>query len=418
MNNTNLRIILVTAAMLFLSVGFANAACYLNIVDEDSSEYQGYLNVSLDISTEAPYNAEMVLTDETQAFFPDAAIGTILLNIPADQIESVTDSEGNDWVVNETAEDADNFGTFNTVIEPGDDAEPVPAANISINLVDTWDESFPRNDQGYLIATEIINIGETGDESAWVTLGFCEAPAPIDDEGEPVDEIPADDEEPTDEVPADDEEPIDEEPVDDNETAAGTLCYLDIVQEDKSEYEEQLNATLLIDNETDNRIEIELSNETLEAFGSASISMILLNVPADEIENVTDADGNELEFAENETNGTNDQPFGEFLTEITARLVGQQLPPFGNFITEIRIQEAANATGPINISFTEEWEGVLPPNNEGYVIATEVQNIGETDDDSAWITLGSCEIDDTAANDTTPANETEGDIFITLQSGA
>nr|WP_305891173.1 hemerythrin domain-containing protein [Methanolobus chelungpuianus] len=37
------------------------------------------------------------------------------------------------------------------------------------------------------------------------------------------------------------------------------------------------------------------------------------------------------------------------------------------------------------------------------------------EEDSAWITLGFCEVNDTAANDTAPANDTQ-DIFITLES--
>ncbi|MDP2218062.1 MAG: hypothetical protein Q8J68_12340 [Methanolobus sp.] len=286
MKNTKLKIALITAVMLFLSIGFASAACYLNDVQEDSIEYEGYLNVSLDVSTSAPYTAEMMLTDETQAFFPDATIETILLNVPVDQIESVTDAEGNEWEVNEISEEADGFGIFNVSIDSGDDVEIDPATTITINLVDTWDQSFPRNDAGYLIATEINGIGEDADDSAWVTLGFCEAPAPIVDEEEPIEEVPV--EEPPVEEPPVEEPPVEEPQVE--EPAEETVCYLNVVQEDKSEFEGQLNATLIIDNETENTAEIELANETLEEFQEAQMNRILLNVPVDQIESVTDAD--------------------------------------------------------------------------------------------------------------------------------
>ncbi|AFV22482.1 hypothetical protein Mpsy_0269 [Methanolobus psychrophilus R15] len=410
MKNNKLKIALITAVVLFLSIGFASAACYLNDVQEDSIEYEGYLNVSLDVSTSAPYTAEMMLTDETQAFFPDATIETILLNVPVDQIESVTDAEGNEWEVNEISEEANGFGIFNVSIDPGDDIEIDPATTITINLVDAWDQSFPRNDAGYLIATEINGIGENADDSAWVTLGFCEAPTPIVDEEEPIEEVPV--EEPPVEEPPVEEPPIEETPVE--VPAEETVCYLNVVQEDKSEYEGQLNATLIIDNET-NTAEIELANETLEEFQEAQMNRILLNVPVDQIESVTDAEGNEFEFAEAEGE-INDNPFGDFITMITV-MMDMEDHGFGDFITEITVSETGNMTGPITITFTDEWEGELPPNDEDHVIATAIQNIGEMGDDNAWITIGFCE--ETSAlpiDDTVPENETEADLVITLQS--
>ena len=407
MKNTKLKIALITAVVLFLSIGFASAACYLNDVQEDSIEYEGYLNVSLDVSTSAPYTAEMMLTDETQAFFPDAAIETILLNIPADQIESVTDAEGNEWEVNEISEEANGFGTFNVSIDPGDDVEIDPATTITINLVEEWDQSFPNNDAGYLIATEINGIGEDADDSAWVTLGFCEAPAPIVDDEEPIEEVPV--EEPPVEEPPVEEPPVEESP------AEETVCYLNVVQEDKSEFEGQLNATLIIDNETENTAEIELANETLEEFQEAQISKILVNVPVDQIESVTDAEGNEFEFAEAQGE-TNDNPFGDFITMITV-MMDMEDHGFGNFITEITVSETGNMTGPITITFTDEWDGELPPNDEDYIIATDIQNIGEIGDDNAWITIGFCEATSAEPiDDTVPENETEADLVIILQS--
>jgi uncharacterized surface protein with fasciclin (FAS1) repeats len=405
MKNSRLRIALIAAVMVFLSVGSASAACYLNDVQEDSIEYEGYLNVSLDVSTSAPYTAEMMLTDETLGFFPDATIETILLNIPVDQIESVTDAEGNEWEINEVGEEANGFGTFNISIEPADDSEIDPTTTITINLVDTWDQSFPRNDAGYLIATDISNIGENAGDSAWVTLGFCEAPTPIVDEEEPVEEVPV--EEPPVEEPPVEEPPVEEQP------AEETVCYLNVVQENKSEYEGQLNATLIIDNETENTAEIELANETLEDFQDAQIGKLLLNVPADQIENVTDAEGNELEFTEAEEE-TDDNPFGNFITMITVMMSDEVEHDFGEFTTEITVSETENMTGPITIVFTEEWDGALPSNEEGYVIAVNIQNIGEMGDDNAWITLGFCEASEATEQMNIVETATEAGSFTTL----
>ncbi|WP_292464624.1 fasciclin domain-containing protein [Methanolobus sp.] len=415
MKNSLLRIALIAAVMVLLSVGSASAACYLNDVQEDSIEYEGYLNVSLDVSTSAPYTAEMMLTDETLGFFPDATIETILLNIPADQIESVTDAEGNEWEINEVSEEANGFGAFNISIEPADDSEINSTTTVTINLVDSWDQSFPRNDAGYLIATDISNIGENAGDSAWVTLGFCEAPAPIVDEEEPVEEPPVEEppvEEPPVEEPPVEETPVEEPPVEE-QPAAETVCYLNVVQEDKSAYEGQLNATLVIDNETENTAEIELANETLEDFQDAQIGKLLLNVPADQIENVTDAEGNELEFTETGEE-TDDNPFGNFITMITVMMSDEMEHDFGEFTTEITVSETENMTGPITIAFTEEWNGALSPNEEGYVIAADVQNIGEMGDDNAWITLGFCEASEATEQMNIVETATEAGSFSTL----
>jgi uncharacterized surface protein with fasciclin (FAS1) repeats len=415
MNNPRLRITLITAAMVFLSIGFASAACYLNDVEEDGSEYEDYLNVSMNVSTDAPYTAEMMLTDDTQAFFPDAAVDNILLNVPADQIESVVDADGNEWEVNEVTGDASDFGAFNTSIEPGEDAEVSPTT-INITFADTWDQAFPRNDEGYLVAAQISNIGEAGDDSAWVTIGFCDEETPLDgtpaDENETVtdnetivdenvtdnDTIIIIDENVTDNETIDDENVTDNDTiiidgnettdnetiVDENETAEAD-CYLNIVQEDKSQYEGQLNASVMTDNET-NTAEIELTNDTLETFQDARISKIQVNAPVELIENVTDSEGNELEFTEIDVNETNDMPFGEFLIVITALMSDELEHDFGDFQTEITVSETGNATGPITITYTDEWDGTIPVNEQGYAIAALVENIGDAGNDSAWIT--------------------------------
>ncbi|MDP2217051.1 MAG: hypothetical protein Q8J68_07200, partial [Methanolobus sp.] len=135
----------------------------------------------------------------------------------------------------------------------------------------------------------------------------------------------------------------------------------------------------------------------------------------DQIESVTDAEGNEFEFAE-AGGEINDNPFGDFITMITV-MMDMEDHGFGDFITEITVSETGNMTGPITITFTDEWDGELPPNDEGHIIATDIQNIGEMGDDSAWITIGFCEATSSEpVDDTVPENETEADLVVTLQS--
>lgn len=371
------RIVFLAVAIAILSIGFANATCYINEVEVNKSQYQGDLNATLIINNQTtPYSAEIELDNETLEVFPNARMTTILLNIPADQIDSATSEAGN-WSIVEI----DEQGQTNTVVMAVIDETTENASGpVTINFNDNWNGTFPANAEGYVIAVNIENIGDTGDDSAWVTLGFCDEETPID---EPVDEEPVD------------EEPVDEEPVngetpEENVTNV-TTCYLNIVEENKSQYEGDLNATMLVNNETTPyTAEIELSNDTQETFPNATLTTIVLNVPADQIINANDTLGNEWEITEIEEEELN--PFGNFTTMLTMN--EDILNPFGRFVTKISISESVNETGPVTIYFDDSWNGTFPENEEGYVIAANIEDIGEAGNDSAWVTLGFCEVEE------------------------
>jgi uncharacterized surface protein with fasciclin (FAS1) repeats len=362
------RILLLAVAIAVLSIGFANAACYINVVEENKSQYDGDLNATMTINNQTtPYSAEIELSNETLEVFPNATMTTILLNVPADQIESASSAAGN-WSIVEI----DEQGQTNTIItaEIDENAETVPGPVI-INFNDSWNGTFPENDEGYVIAVDIENIGEMEDDSAWVTLGFCDEDTPID-------------------VPI--EEPVDEEPVDDEEPINVTTCYLNIVEENKTQYDGDLNATMIVNNETTPyTAEIELTNDTQETFPNATLTTIVLNVPADQIVNANDTLGNEWEITEIVEEEPN--PFGNFSTMLT--MSEDMMNPFGQFITKITINEtSSNATGPVTIYFDDSWNGTFPENEDGYVIAANIEDIGEMGNDSAWVTLGFCETEE------------------------
>ncbi len=361
------RILLLAVAIAVLSIGFANAACYINVVEENKSQYDGDLNATMTINNQTtPYSAEIELSNETLEVFPNATMTTILLNVPADQIESAISEAGN-WSIVEI----DEQGQTNTIITAEIDENTENASGpVTINFDDSWDGTFPENDEGYVIAVDIENIGEMEDDSAWVTLGFCDEDTPID---VPIEEPPV-------------EEPPVEEPIN------ITTCYLNIVEENKTQYDGDLNATMIVNNETTPyTAEIELTNDTQETFPNATLTTIVLNVPADQIVNANDTLGNEWEITEIVEEEPN--PFGNFTTMLT--MGEDMMNPFGQFITKITISETdSNATGPVTIYFDDSWNGTFPENEEGYVIAANIEDIGEMGDDSAWVTLGFCETEE------------------------
>jgi uncharacterized surface protein with fasciclin (FAS1) repeats len=364
------RILLLAVAIAVLSIGFANAACYINVVEENKSQYDGDLNATMTINNQTtPYSAEIELSNETLEVFPNATMTTILLNVPADQIESASSAAGN-WSIVEI----DEQGQTNTIITADIDENTENASGpVTINFNDSWNGTFPENDEGYVIAVDIENIGEMEDDSAWVTLGFCDEDTPIDD------------------VPVDDEEPVNGEEPAENVTNV-TTCYLNIVEENKTQYDGDLNATMIVNNETTPyTAEIELTNDTQETFPNATLTTIVLNVPADQIINANDTLGNEWEITEIVEEEPN--PFGNFTTMLT--MGEDMMNPFGQFITKITINEtSSNATGPVTIYFDDSWNGTFPENEEGYVIAANIEDIGEMGDDSAWVTLGFCETEE------------------------
>ncbi|MDK2835206.1 MAG: hypothetical protein PWP63_2293, partial [Methanolobus sp.] len=258
---------------------------------------------------------------------------------------------------------------------------------VTISFNDSWNGTFPANAEGYVIAVDIENIGDAGNDSAWVTLGFCDDNV-TDGNVTPGDGnvTPGD----GNVTPGDGNvtPPVDN--VTDNVTNV-TNCYLNIVEENKSQYEGDLNATMLVNNETTPyTAEIELTNDTQETFPNATLTTIVLNVPMDQIVNANDTLGNEWEISEIVEEET--KPFGNFTTMLTMN--EDMLNPFGKFITKITMNESVNESGPVTIYFNDSWNGTFPENDEGYVIAANIEDIGEAGNDSAWVTLGFCEVEE------------------------
>ncbi|WP_292463105.1 hypothetical protein [Methanolobus sp.] len=385
------RILLLAVAIAILSIGSANAACYINEVEENKSQYDGDLNATMTINNQTtPYSAEIELSNETLEVFPNATMTTILLNVPADQIESASSEAGN-WSIAEI----DEQGQTNTVVmaEIDENAENI-SGPVTINFNDSWNGTFPANDEGYVIAVDIENIGDAGNDSAWVTLGFCDENVTDDNVTDGNVTPPVDNATDGNVTPGDNDTDGNVTPPADNVTNVTnvTTCYLNIVEENKTQYDGDLNATMIVNNETTPyTAEIELTNDTQETFPNATLTTIVLNVPADEIVNANDTLGNEWEITEIVEEEPN--PFGNFTTMLT--MGEDMMNPFGQFTTKITINETdSNATGPVTIYFDDSWNGTFPANEDEYVIAANIEDIGEMGDDSAWVTLGFCEAEE------------------------
>ncbi|WP_406656254.1 fasciclin domain-containing protein [Methanolobus sp. ZRKC2] len=345
--------------------------CYLNVVEENKSQYEGQLNATVVIDTETtPSTAQLDLTNDTKEAFPNSTVKTILLNVPADQIINANDSAGNEWTVTDIEEmenpfgffltmlttdeeELNPFGDFQTMITVSDSSENATGpATIYFN--ETWNGTLPENEDGYVIATDVQNVGEAGNDSAWITLGFCEAENGM-------------------------------MPPADSVVMENTTCYLNDVEDAKSEYEGILNATLMVNNTaTPYTAEIEIMNETMAEFPNATINTILLNVPGDMITDVIDSQGEWTIL---------DQGEGVVLMR-----------------TSSNTNETAN--GPITIYFDDAWDGTFPENEDGYKIAVDFRNIGETEDDSAWVTCSDDLVEQTQMNGSQAVATTEIDGLV------
>ncbi len=404
------RTVFLAVAIAILSMGFANAACYINVVEENKSQYEGDLNATMIINNQTtPFSAEIELNNETLDVFPNAAMTTILLNVPADQIESASSEAGN-WSIAEI----DEQGQTNTVVM-ADINESVNASGpVTINFNDSWNGTLPANEEGYVIAIDIENIGDAGNDSAWVTLGFCDDNVTDDNVTPPG----GNDTDGNVTPPGGNDTDGNVTPPGDGNVTPGdnvtnvtnvTTCYLNIVEENKTQYDGDLNATMLVNNETTPyTAEIELTNDTQETFPNATLTTIVLNVPMDQIVNANDTLGNEWEITEIVEEEPN--PFGNFTTMLTLNeMMGN---PFGNFTTMLTMNESVNETGPVTIYFNDSWNGTFPENDEGYVVAANIEDIGEMGNDSAWVTLGFCEAANVTDGNVTPPgdNDTDGNV--------
>ncbi|WMW24097.1 PEF-CTERM sorting domain-containing protein [Methanolobus sediminis] len=123
-------------------------------------------------NTTNPGTIEVELTDETKALYPNSTITTILLNVPESDVVSVTDNYGNEWLVGDAA--GNPFGTFLTKTTTND-AELKGTDPITIYVtITSWDGTLPANDDENVISIHIQRIGPGDEDSAWVTVGYCE----------------------------------------------------------------------------------------------------------------------------------------------------------------------------------------------------------------------------------------------------
>ena len=181
MKNILLRMIM--AACLLMVIGTASAAVNeFHLTEENANEYyKGDIDVLIKVN-DADKTVELQILQPTTA---KVSMKTVLLNIPADQIISVTDDNPKvDWVVEDDKGQGNaGYGAMLTAVdrESGDQGT---VQYIKIQMNQDWDGMLPKNADNYSIILHVTRLPECP-ESVW--LGYQDN---SEDNGGPVQEIP------------------------------------------------------------------------------------------------------------------------------------------------------------------------------------------------------------------------------------
>jgi hypothetical protein len=181
MKNLVLKVIM--AACLLMIVGTASAAAIeFHLTEEDANEYyKGNIDIKITVD-DVSKTVELQILQPTTA---KVSMKTLLLNIPADQIVSVTDDNPKvDWVIeNDKGQGNAGYGAMLTAVdrESGDQGT---VKYIKIQMGQDWDGVLPKNADNYSVVLHVTRLPECP-ESVW--LGYQDN---SEDNGGPVQEIP------------------------------------------------------------------------------------------------------------------------------------------------------------------------------------------------------------------------------------
>lgn len=184
MKNIVLRMIM--ASCLLMVIGTASAAVNeFHLTEENANEeYKGDIDVLIRVN-DADKTIELDLSQPVQA-----SMKTVLINIPVNQIQSVTDDNPYvSWKVdNDDGSGNAGFGAMLTSIASDKNKDTVQY--IKIQMSQDWDGILPTNPQNelgnYTVVVHVIKLPEVnGVSSIW--LGYQDN---NEDNGGPVQEIP------------------------------------------------------------------------------------------------------------------------------------------------------------------------------------------------------------------------------------
>ncbi|MCQ6962600.1 PEF-CTERM sorting domain-containing protein [Methanolobus chelungpuianus] len=164
----NMKLALIMAVFLLMIVGTASAAVTeFHLTEEDANEYyDGDIDIKITVD-------DVSKTIELEVMEPNTekvSMKTVLLNIPADQIASVSDDNPKvDWVVEDDKGQGNaGFGAMLTAVdrESGDQGT---VQYIKIQMSQEWDGVLPKNVNDYSVVLHVTRL-PGNPESVWLGL--------------------------------------------------------------------------------------------------------------------------------------------------------------------------------------------------------------------------------------------------------
>jgi hypothetical protein len=166
MKNTVLRMII--AACLLMVVGTASAAVSeFHLTEEDANEYyDGDIDVLITVNDVEKTIELEILQPTTEK----VSMKTVLLNIPAEQIEGVSDDNPKvDWVVEDDKGQGNaGFGAMLTAIDR-ESGDQQTVQYIKIQMDQNWDGVLPTNVDDYSVVLHVTRL-PGNPESVWLGL--------------------------------------------------------------------------------------------------------------------------------------------------------------------------------------------------------------------------------------------------------
>jgi hypothetical protein len=175
----NMKLALIIAACLLMIVGTASAAVTeFHLTEEDANEYyNGEIDVKITVD-DVSKTVELQIIEPTDE---KVSMKTVLLNIPADKIVSVSDDNPKvDWVIeNDKGQGNAGYGAMLTAVDR-DNGDQQTVQYIKIQMTQDWDGVLPKNVKDYSVVLHVTRLPGCP-ESVW--LGY-------QDNGGNINEIP------------------------------------------------------------------------------------------------------------------------------------------------------------------------------------------------------------------------------------
>jgi hypothetical protein len=158
---------MIAVCMLMLAGTASAAVNEFHLTEEDANEYyNGEIDVKITVD-DVNKTVEFVILKPTDN---KVSLRTVLLNVPADQIMSVSDDNPNvDWIIeDDNGQGNAGFGAMLTAVdrESGDQGT---VQYIKIQMKQSWDGILPKNVNDYSVVLHVTRLPGSP-ESVWLGL--------------------------------------------------------------------------------------------------------------------------------------------------------------------------------------------------------------------------------------------------------